>query len=232
VISAALVNQIRESAELVRTDAARYRAGREVLGAIRLGSMRTGVEFSVLMDLARVESSYNPEARAQGSSAAGLFQFKDDSWLDAVRRYGARFGLQDYVARIKRFEAGAQPLPDADARLREEVLALRFNPRLSALLAAENIKRNLRNLSGKTQREPGRTDLYLLHFFGPSGALKFLEVLDEKPAAIAGDIFPEAAARNQGVFRNPQSEPRTVAEVYRWLDSRFNGTSDDERDPG
>jgi hypothetical protein len=231
-ISEALANLIRDSADLARADAARYRVSREVLGAIRLGSIRTGVEFTFLMDLARVESSYNPQARAKGSSAAGLFQFKDDSWLEAVERYGADYGLLDYVAGIRRMKTGQQPLPDGDDHLRREVLALRFDPRLSTLLAAESIKHNRRNLSGKTKREPGRTDLYLLHFFGPSGAVKFLEVLDDEPAAIAGDIFPEAAARNRGVFRDRQSQPRTVAEVYRWFDSRFNATTYDERDPG
>lgn len=231
MLSAALADLIRKTSDLVRADAARYRASREVLGAIRLGSTRTGVDFSFLVDLARVESSYNPQARAEGSTAAGLYQFKDESWLDAVKRYGAEFGLQDYAAGIKRIGVGARKADGHDP-LREKVLALRFNPRISALLAAENIKHNQRNLSRKTRHAPGRTDLYLLHFFGPSGALKFLEVLDEKPAAIAGDIFPEAAARNRGVFQNRQSKPRTVAEVYRWFDSRFNAASDKKRDPG
>lgn len=229
---AAMTALIREAAGLARGDATRYRAGREVLGAIRLGSIRTGVDFSILMDLARVESSYNPQAQARESSAAGLFQFKEESWLEAVRRYGARFGLQDYAAGLKRMEAGGQDATDTHDRLRDEVLALRFDPRLAALLAAENIKRNLRYLSRKTRREPGRTELYLLHFLGLSGAARFLEALDAEPAAIAGEIFPEAAARNRGVFQNRQREPRTVAEVYRWLDGRFNAARNQARDPG
>ena len=116
--------------------------------------------------------------------------------------------------------------------LQLEVLALRLNPRLSTLMAAENIKRNLQNLSYKIRREPGRTDLYLSHFFGPVGAMVFLETLDEEPTTIAGEIFPEAAARNRGVFQNRQHQPRTVAEVYRWFDSKFNTARYDERDPG
>lgn len=227
-----LTDLVRKSAALARADATQYPASSEVLGAIRLASIRTGVDYSILMDLARVESSYNPKARARHSSAVGLFQFKDESWLEAVRRYGGRFGLQGYAAGIRRLEAAGKEPADGHDRLREEVLALRDDPRLSSLLVAENIKHNLRKLAGRTHREPGRTELYLSHFLGLSGAARFLEALDAKPAAIAGDIFPEAAARNRSVFRNRKSEPRTVAEVYRWLDGRFNSASDGKRDPG
>ena len=59
--------------------------------------------------------------------------------------------------------------------LQLEVLALRLNPRLSTLMAAETIKRNVQILSSKTGHEPGRTELYLAHYLGPDGAVKFLK---------------------------------------------------------
>ncbi len=230
-VSAALVSLASKAAGLVRADAGRYRVDHEVLGAIRLASLRTGVDFSFLMDLARVESNYDPEARATSSSAAGLYQFNAKSWLEAVRSYGDHYGLQEYTALL-------QPADDARSRAelsgaqRKEILALRLNPRLSALLAAENVRRNRKNLSRRTSRTPGRTDLYLSHFFGTNGAVKFLETLDAEPAAIAGDLFPEAAASNTVVFRDSESQPRTVAEVYRWFESRFNNARHARPDPG
>jgi hypothetical protein len=54
--------------------------------------------------------------------------------------------------------------------------------------------------------------------------VKFIELLDKEPATIAGDIFPEEAASNPGVFQGAQHRPHTVAEVYQWLDSKFNTT--------
>jgi hypothetical protein len=116
--------------------------------------------------------------------------------------------------------------------LQLEVLALRLNPRLSALMAAEIIKRNLQILSDKTGHKPGRTELYLAHYLGPDGAVMFLKALDETPAAVAGDLFPIEAASNPGVFQGGQRQPRTVAEVYRWLDGRFNTARYGERNPG
>jgi len=184
------------------------------------------VDFSFLMELARVESSFNPAARAPKSTATGLFQFMDYSWIEAIRKYGANYGLKDYATRVKLIDDGEQGQPSMTYDpLQLEVLALRLNPRLSTLLAAENIKRNKRNLSSRLRRKLGRTDLYLSHFFGLSGAVKFLETLNEKPASTAGELFPKAvAARNRDIFQSWQKQPRTVAEVYQWFDSKFNTT--------
>jgi peptidoglycan hydrolase-like protein with peptidoglycan-binding domain len=222
-ISETLVIMILNSADLTRADAARFNIDSDVLAAIRLGSIRTGVEFSYLMELARVESNFNPTVRAPKSSATGLFQFRDAPWLEVIRTFGAGYGLSDDVTQVGMInEEDHEQQPIVRDPLQLEVLALRLNPRLSTLMMAENIKRNLRDLSQTHGREPGRTDLYLSHYLEPAGAVVFLNALDEEPAAIAAEIFPEAAAKNPGVFQNRQHQPRSVAEVYRWFDSKFN----------
>lgn len=233
VVSEQLAALILKSADRVRADAAHFRVGSDVLAAIRLGSTRTGVDFTFLMELARVESNFNPAARAPRSSATGLYQFKDQAWLDAIRTFGAEYGLGDYAGRVKPIddeEHEQQPIVRDPLQL--EVLGLRLNPRLSTLMAAENIKRNLQLLSGRTRQEPGRTELYLAHYLGPEGAVKFLKTLDEEPSAIAATIFPEEAARNPAIFRGEQQQPRTVAQVYRWFDRKFNTARYDERTSG
>jgi peptidoglycan hydrolase-like protein with peptidoglycan-binding domain len=225
LVSEPLAALILKSADRARLDAARFNIGSDVLAAIRLGSIRTGVDFSFLMELARVESNFNPAARAPSSSATGLFQFKDNDWLETIRAFGAEYGLQAYAARVKPVsDTGLEQQPIVRDPLQLEVLALRLNPRLSTLMVAETIRRNVPMLSSKTGHEPGRTELYLAHYLGFDGAVKFLELLDKAPATIAGDIFPEEAANNPGVFQGAQHQPRTVAEVYRWLDRKFNTT--------
>lgn len=211
-------------AEQARADAARYRLDSPVVAAIRLGSERTGVEFSYLMELAEVESSFNPSARAETSTAAGMYQFKDETWLDAVRRYGERYGLGYYASRIKLLhdDSGEQQLYIADPEVRQRVLDLRLNPRLSALLAAEQVRNSRQRLSSLLAHEPARTDLYLSHFFGTTGAISFLKALAEDPEQIAGEMFPGPAQRNRSIFRKRNDKPRTMAEVYRLLNRKFN----------
>src|SRR5437868_1566523 len=69
-------------------------SGRDrVTAAIQLASARTGVQFDYLLNQARIESSLNPEARARTSSATGLFQFIEQTWLGMVKQHGAAHGL-------------------------------------------------------------------------------------------------------------------------------------------
>ncbi|MGB5717164.1 MAG: transglycosylase SLT domain-containing protein [Gammaproteobacteria bacterium] len=232
LFSEPLVVMILNSADLARADAARFRIDSDALAAIRLGSIRTGVDFSFLMELARVESNFNPAARAPKSSATGLYQFKPAPWLQAVRTHGASYGLQDYATRVTLIDNGEdEQQPIMHDPLQQEVLALRLNPRLSTLLVAENIKHDLRELAALIGREPGRTELYLTHFFGTEDAVMFLKALDEQPTAIAAGLFPETAASNPGVFQGRQ-QPRSVAGVYQWFDGKFNTARYDDRTPG
>ena len=233
IVTEPLAALILSSADLARADAARFNIGSDVLAAIRLGSIRTGVDFSFLMEMARVESDFNPMARAPKSSATGLFQFKSPVWLQAMQMFGPGYGMQDIATQVALIDVNnPEQTPIVYDPLQQGVLALRFKPRLSTLFAAENIKRNLQALSGLIGREPGRTDLYLSHFLGTANAALFLKALDEEPTAIASERFPEVAASNPGVFQNRQQQPRTVAGVYKWFDRKFNTARYDNRNPG
>ena len=219
-----LIAAVGKYAGLSREDRKKYGVDSGVLAAIRLGSMRTGVEFSYLMELAAAESSFDPAKKARNSTAAGLYQFKEDTWLDAVRTHGNKYGIGNYASQVenKVNSAGKSRPVIADAAVHRHVLELRHNPRISALLAAEYVKYNRKRLAYSLDYEPGRTELYLTHFFGATGALSFLKVLDENPDRIAGDVFPKAANSNQNIFRPKLSKPRTVAEVYKVFESKFN----------
>lgn len=218
---------LHDFAVLAREDAHRYSVASGVVAAIRLASLRTGVDFPYLMELASIESSFNPKACAKTTTACGLYQFKEESWLDAVKRYGGRYTLGEQAVHIEYAGDTAQPRM-ADAAMLQRVLALRLDPRYAALLAAERVRTSRIRLASSLAREPGRADLYLTHFFGTAGAISFLKALDENPDQIAGDIFPGPALRNSTIFHKRNNKPRTIAEVYRLLESRFNTDRYDE----
>ena len=219
----ALLAQIIQSAEQVRSDISRYGIENRVLAAIRLGSLHTGVDFSFLMELARAESNFDASAQAPGSSAAGLYQFRAADWLEAIYIFGAGYGLTNYMIGMDQ-TIDAEPASPAIARdpAQVETLALRLNPRLSTLLMAEKIKLNLQFLSQETGHEPNRTDLYLAHLLGTADTVAFLRAMNESPGMMAADLLPEAAAHNPLVFQTRGQQPRTLDETYRWLDRKFN----------
>nr|WP_318781333.1 hypothetical protein [Sphingomonas aliaeris] len=61
--------------------------------AIALASQKTGVDFSYLMGQAQLESGMRSDARAGTSSASGLYQFIDQSWLRVMKQHGAEHGM-------------------------------------------------------------------------------------------------------------------------------------------
>jgi hypothetical protein len=80
-------------------------------------------------------------------------------------------------------------------------------------------------------REPGFTDLYLAHFFGVSGAISFLKALYEHSDRIAGKIFPKAVEHNLGIFSPKFSKPRTVTEIYKLFERKFNAMRYSDANP-
>lgn len=221
-------------ADLARKDSRKYQLDSHVLAAIRLASKRTGVEFPFLMELAATESNFRPAARASTSTAVGLYQFKEETWLDAISAYGERYGLEQYSQRIEYMadSKGVMQPSINDADLHAAALGLRLDARLSALLAAEHARSNMRQLNSKLDRTLDRTDLYLTHFFGARGAISFLRALAEDPGQIAGEIFPGPASRNRSIFQDKARKPRTVAEVYKLFARKFNTSRYRDSEPG
>lgn len=172
-------------------------------------SNRYGVSPSYLTHLADRESSFDPSARAGTSSATGLFQFTDDTWLNTLRQHGAAIGMPDAAARI-------QANPAA-------VLAMRTDPGLNARAAAMLTADNARALRGVLGREPTDGELYSAHFLG-EGRARQLATAD--PNAPAASLFPDAARANRAVFyegRGRNARARTVAEVRANFDASFGG---------
>jgi hypothetical protein len=211
-------------ANLARDDANRFHVDRGVVAAIRLSSVRTGVDFSYLMELAAAESNFDPVSKAKGSSAMGLYQFTHDTWLNTIKMHGEKYGLGDYAAQIEFYvnRSGYQRPMVRDNALYQHLLDLRMNPRVSAMMAAETVMDNLQRLTFSFDREPARTDLYLTHFLGHKGAVSFLRALDENPDAFAGELFPAAARSNQNIFHPKVCKPRTVNEIYEFFGRKFN----------
>lgn len=175
--------------------------------AIRRASEATGAGFDYLMKTALRESSLNANAKAATSSAAGLFQFIEQTWFGAVKSYGARHGLGDAAAAIKQDASGKFQI--ADPARRAEILDLRFDAKAASALAGELTQENSRILEKRLGRAASAADLYAAHFLGPSGAVKLLNAAANTKAA---DILPAAAKANAPVFYDG-ARAKTVGEV-------------------
>jgi Transglycosylase SLT domain len=185
-----------------------------VLHSIRQASAATSTDFGLLMAQAAQESGFNKDAKSSTSSAAGLFQFVDSTWLDMVHRFGAKYGVAQLAQEITQ-DANGKPSV-SDPALRKEILDLRRDPALSAALAGEYTKLNQTEVERALGHKLQRADLYIAHFLGASGATAFLKAVETRGNTVAADLLPEAAAANKAVFYDAQTgKPRTVAQIYR-----------------
>jgi hypothetical protein len=185
--------------------------------AIALASQRTGIGFDYLLGQAKLESGLNATARARTSSATGLYQFIDQSWLAVVKKHGSEHGLGWAADGIGRTASGR--LTVSDPATRQAIMDLRNDPAAASLMAAEHASDNKASLEASLGREATGTDLYMAHFLGLGGATKFLKTMQSSPGASGAAMFPAAARANRSIFYDGAGQARPLADIY----NRFAG---------
>jgi hypothetical protein len=190
-----------------------------VVSSIRQAARATKMDFGLLMAQAQQESGFKPDAKAPGSSATGLYQFIDSTWLSMVQRFGGKYGVAGLAQQITT-TSGRPSI--ADPATRQQILNLRTDPQLSAALGAEYAKLNKGELEQALGRPAGNADLYMAHFLGSAGATNFLKALPSHGDSVAAELFPEAAAANRAVFYDADGQPKTLSQIYQSFADRIN----------
>jgi soluble lytic murein transglycosylase-like protein len=179
-------------------------APRNVVGAIKEAAQETGVDFAYLLQQAKAESAFNPTAKAKTSSASGLFQFIESTWMNMVDKFGDKYGIDKTASK-------------------SEILNLRNDPEIASKMAAEFAGDNKSFLQNNWGGDIGATELYFAHFMGAGGAASFLKARDENPAQQAAVLFPKAAKANKNVFYDRETgRAKTLDEVYAFFDKKFS----------
>ena len=198
-----MISQIQSAAASVRTD---------VMAALQAASHKTGLDFEYLFNTAMRESSLDTQAKSKSSSAAGLFQFIDQTWLGLVKQYGGRYGLGSYASAIQQTSDGHYVV--ASNATKAAILALRQDPELSAVMAGESAKQTKQSLECALGRSVCAGELYAAHFLGTSGARHLIQLSESNPNMRADLAFPQAAKGNKTMFFHADGTAKTVGELY------------------
>jgi len=154
------------------------------------GTGSSAVE-KLVSQIIRVESAGNANAKNTRSTATGLGQFIESTWLRMMRTYR----------------------PDLSGSMkRADLLALRTDPTLSRNMVKRLAQENEAYLRSRGHN-PTSGQLYLAHFLGPGGAAKVLGANNDMTilALMGGGV----------VKANPFLRNYTVSKLKRWADRKM-----------
>ncbi len=174
-------------------------------------SKATGTNFDFLLATAKRESGLRTDAKAPTSSATGLFQFIESTWLETMKEAGPSLGYQNVANQIRKV-GDNYIVPDRAQR--QEILNMRKDPKVSALMAGAYAQKNESMLTQALGREPKDGELYAAHFLGAKGSAKLINLAESRPDVAAHRAFPSQAQANKGVFYHRNGQAKSIREVY------------------
>ncbi|MFE1600264.1 transglycosylase SLT domain-containing protein [Methylobacterium sp. ID0610] len=203
---------------------------RHIVQTIVKAAYKVGMDPVLLMAVADKESSFLTEVQARTSSATGLYQFIERTWLQVMREFGALHGYAREAALIGEDNAVA------DGAERARILDLRRDPALSAILAGEMLKRDSARIAARIGRTLTLGETYLAHFLGPDDAERFMAKVVEEPKAEAAALLPKPAKANKPIFYERvgrrKARSLSVAQVHDKFEAMMTTRGDRYRDVG
>lgn len=114
---------------------------RKALSAIGVASAKTGVDFLFMLGFAHLESSIGKLQNAETSSAQGIFQYVEATWLESFKRFAPQYSSEyQYLADKIRIVNG-EPTVTGDG-IRHKILTLRIDdPDLHSFITARDMIR-------------------------------------------------------------------------------------------
>lgn len=194
-----------QSMELTARYSTEFSREHQVKLAIRQASDRTGVDYHYLLAKAQIESGLNPQAKARNSSATGLFQFIERTWLANLESNGESLDISEHVHKS-----------------RQARLELREDPQIAALMAAAYALENGKRLRRTLGREASHAELYLAHFLGTGGAVRFLSEWRRNPERAAASLFPREARANRPIFYNANGSARSLDAIRNHIQAKLD----------
>ncbi|RKQ95368.1 MULTISPECIES: hypothetical protein [Maricaulis] len=188
--------------------------------AIRQAAQETGTDFNFLVDTAARESNFDVRAQARTSSAAGMFQFIEQTWLGVLARRGADHGYEEAAQAISQDANGRFTVSDPTQR--QQILDLRFDAVASARMAGELAAENNSVIEARIGRPASGGELYAAHFLGAGGAAELINAAAADPEQRADTLFPAAARANRPIFFEG-GRPRSTSEVLAVLTHEGGG---------
>ena len=192
----------------------------EIIDTLYNSSKDTGVDFELLVITAMIESNFGKNYKSETSSARGVFQYIEPTWLALIKKYGDRIGYKSYAnAIIIDKETKLYTIANNNILLRQEILDLRNNNYVSTMIKSyQIIDENKVIRSFKNGQTPDITDHYIAHMLGLTLAKTFYKLHNGESGVILANIkidtFKEAVRLNKGFFYDKNGTPINANKSY------------------
>ncbi len=192
----------------------------EIIDALYIAAQKTGVSFELMAIKAMIESNLGTHTIAPNSSARGIFQYIDSTWLSLIKRHGGKIGHTSYANALeydpiaKRFNTNQRV-----SISRENILDLRDNAKAASLIKAYQIIDEQAVLKEyKEGRSPTITDHYIMHMMGLPLSRTFYRLKNSNspiiPANLRNGMFNKAIALNPSFFYDKNKNALNASQIY------------------
>lgn len=191
-----------------------------VIDNILFASQNIGVNFDLMIVKAMIESDLGRLTKNSKSTASGLFQYIDSTWLTLLKRYGNDIGAPQYAQALTINPATLQTEVKEESRFsREELLDLRFDNHIASLIKAHQTKEDSDALKFiKNNGIITATDHYIAHMMGIPLAKEFYKTLENESHIILANSsnsrFEIAARLNPAFFKSSDGTALSAQNAY------------------
>lgn len=192
----------------------------DTVWAIQLASHRTKISTDYLITTAYMEAHFDANARSATSSAAGMYQFIDSTWLQLMAEHGHDYGWAGFAQEIACTPSGRCKYKGRDGLTK--VMDLRYDGMTATFLSAELARSNKADMERALARKVTDSELYLAHVLGSAGAITLIKAKEAGSSDTAASLFPAAADANRSLFYRSRRHALTCGEFYGAMQDRWD----------
>lgn len=214
------MNRYKNLADSLKLHVTAQNSDPSLIDDIYEASTITHIDFELLIITAMIESDLGRVTKSSTSSARGIFQYIEPTWLVLIKRYGSRIGQNNYADSIVINTESYLPEIVSDSQFTiKDILALRDNTKIASLIKAYQLKNEAKIIAKyKAGQRINATDHYIVHMLGLSQARTFYTLLRNESSNILANLknkgFKEAIRLNPTFFYNAQNKALSAAEAY------------------
>lgn len=217
---------VQEQIKALKTYVSAQNRSPEIIDIIYNVSQETETDFTLLAVKALMESDLGRKTVANHSSARGIYQYIEPTWLTLMKRYGKRIGQEEKANQIKfNVNKGILEVESDNKNAKQEILDLRDDVKIATLIKAYQIKDETPALQNMKGARITATDHYIVHMLGLGMARTFYAMRNTNSpiqmASVRTQAFDEAVTLNKSFFYKGDV-PLTATQAYDRFQERIS----------